>query len=61
MRRPGSEDPHMGEWKLWFPLVPHLLKLATMIGMGRVMQRTPQIAHMEATSLPAEVFGDMSP
>ena len=38
-----------------------LLKLATMMGMGSVMQRTPQMAHSEATSFPAEVLGEMSP
>ena len=38
-----------------------LLKLATMIGMGRVMQRTPHMAHIEATNFPAEVFGEISP
>ena len=37
------------------------LKFATMMGMGRVMQRTPQIAHNEATSFPAAVLGAISP
>jgi hypothetical protein len=40
---------------------PNLLKLATMMGMGRVIQRTPQMAHSEATSFPAEVLGAISP
>ena len=39
----------------------YLLKLATIIGIGKVMHKTPQIAQREATSLPAEVVGDMSP
>ena len=34
-----------------------LLKFATMMGMGRVMQSTPQMAHSEATSLPGEDNG----
>ena len=33
-----------------------LLKLATMMGMGRVMHRTPQMAHSDATNLPAGVL-----
>ena len=33
---------------------PDLLKFATMMGMGSVMQSTPQMAHSEATSLPGE-------
>ena len=41
--------------------ITYLLKLATMMGMGRVMHNTPQIAHREATSLPAAVVGEMSP
>ena len=41
--------------------ITNLLKFATMIGIGRVMHKTPQIAHREATSLPAAVFGEMSP
>ena len=39
----------------------YLLKLVTMIGIGRVIQRTPQIAHREATSFPPDVLGAMSP
>ena len=39
----------------------YLLKLATIIGIGKVMHKTPQIAQREATSLPAEVVGEMSP
>ena len=39
----------------------YLLKLATMMGMGRVIQRTPHIAQSEATSLPPAVRGAMSP
>ena len=39
----------------------YLLKLATMMGMGRVMQRTPQMAHREPTSFPPAVVGAMSP
>ena len=39
----------------------NLLKLATMMGIGRVMQSTPQMAHIEATSLPADVCGAISP
>ena len=31
-----------------------LLKFATMMGIGSVMQSTPQMAHSEATSLPGE-------
>ena len=38
-----------------------LLKFATMIGMGSVMQRVPQIQQKEATSLPGAVVGAMSP
>ena len=34
----------------------YLLKLATMMGMGRVMHSTPQIAHSDATNLPAGVL-----
>ena len=33
----------------------YLLKFATMIGIGKVMQRTPQIAQRDATNFPAEV------
>ena len=32
------------------------MKLATMMGMGRVMHSTPQIAHSDATNLPAGVL-----
>lgn len=39
----------------------YLLKFATMMGMGRVMHKTPQIAHREATNFPAGVLGAMSP
>ena len=39
----------------------YLLKLATVRGIGRVMHKTPQIAHKEATSLPAAVVGATSP
>ena len=34
----------------------YLLKFATMIGMGKVMHKTPQIAHRDATNLPAGVL-----
>ena len=47
--------------RTWLYNRADLLKLATMMGMGSVMQRTPQMAHREATSLPAEVLGEMSP
>ena len=47
--------------RTWLYKRADLLKLATMMGMGSVMQRTPQMAHSEATSLPAEVLGEMSP
>ena len=39
----------------------HLLKFATMMGIGRVIQSTPQIAHRDPTSFPAEVLGATSP
>ena len=39
----------------------YLLKFATMMGMGRVIQRTPQMAHRDPTSLPPGVLGDISP
>lgn len=32
-----------------------------MIGMGKVIQSTPQIAHSEATSFPPAVLGAISP
>ena len=32
------------------------MKLATMMGMGRVMHSTPQMAHSDATNLPAGVL-----
>ena len=38
-----------------------LLKLATMMGMGRVMHSTPQMAHSDPTNLPAAVSGATSP
>ena len=34
----------------------YLLKFATIMGMGRVIQRTPQMAHRDATNLPAGVL-----
>ena len=34
----------------------YLLKFATIMGMGRVIQRTPQMAHSDATNLPAGVL-----
>ena len=37
------------------------MKLATMIGMGRVIQSTPQMAHNDPTNLPAAVRGATSP
>ena len=40
---------------------PDLLKLATMMGIGRVIQRTPQMAQREPTSFPPAVVGAMSP
>ena len=39
----------------------YLLKFATMIGIGRVIQRTPHIAHKDPTSFPPAVVGAMSP
>ena len=39
----------------------HLLKFATIIGMGRVMHKTPQMAHREPTSFPPAVVGATSP
>jgi hypothetical protein len=41
--------------------VLNALKLATMIGIGRVMHKTPQMAHKEATSFPPAVVGATSP
>ena len=41
--------------------IADLLKLATIMGIGKVIQRTPQIAHKEATNFPAGVVGAMSP
>ena len=38
-----------------------LLKLATMMGMGRVIQSTPQMAHRDPTNFPAAVSGATSP
>ena len=32
------------------------MKLVTMMGMGRVMHSTPQMAHSDATNLPAGVL-----
>ena len=39
----------------------YLLKFATIIGMGRVIHRTPQIAQRDPTTLPAAVVGATSP
>ena len=39
----------------------YLLKFATMMGMGRVMQSTPQMAHSDPTNFPAAVRGATSP
>ena len=39
----------------------YLLKFATIIGIGKVMHKTPQMAHKEPTSLPAGVVGATSP
>ena len=41
--------------------VSYLLKLATMMGMGRVIQSTPQMAQSDPTSFPPAVVGAMSP
>ena len=41
--------------------IADLLKLATIMGIGKVIQRTPHIAHKEATNFPAGVVGAMSP
>ena len=49
----GQDEPMRGSI--------YLLKLATMMGMGSVMQRTPQMAHREPTSLPEAVSGATSP
>ena len=38
-----------------------LLKLATIMGMGRVIQSTPQIAQRDPTNFPPAVVGAMSP
>ena len=38
-----------------------LLKLVTIIGIGKVMQRTPQIAHNDPISFPPGVLGATSP
>jgi len=37
------------------------LKFATIIGMGRVIHKTPQIAQSEPTNFPAAVRGATSP
>ena len=42
-------------------LQTNLLKFATIMGMGSVMQRTPQMAHSEPTNFPAAVVGATSP
>ena len=42
-------------------VLSYLLKFATMIGIGRVMQRTPQIAQREPMNFPAAVVGATSP
>ena len=42
-------------------MMTNLLKLATMMGMGRVMLSVPQMQQMLATSLPGAVVGAMSP
>ena len=42
-------------------ILAYLLKFATMIGIGRVIHNTPQMAHREATNFPAGVLGAMSP
>ena len=39
----------------------HLLKLATIMGIGKVMHNTPQMAHNDPTNLPAAVRGATSP
>ena len=39
----------------------YLLKFVTMIGMGKVMQRTPQMAQSDAMNFPPDVFGATSP
>ena len=44
-----------------YSIILYLLKLATMIGMGRVIHRTPQMAQREPTNFPAEVVGATSP
>ena len=44
-----------------WPRPSNLLKFATMMGMGRVMHRVPQMQQKEATNLPGAVVGAMSP
>ena len=83
LRLDDNDDADCGWWrKLYFSpwglrAEPDLLKFATMMGMGSVMQSTPQMAHSEATSFPgesnqiisyndarvrpADVLGEMSP
>ena len=46
---------------MWSKENVNLLKFATIIGMGRVMQRTPQMAHRDPTNFPAAVSGATSP
>ena len=46
---------------VFYFLTADLLKLVTMMGMGRVMHSTPQMAHSEPTNLPAAVSGATSP
>ena len=39
----------------------YLLKFATMMGMGRVIHKTPQMAHSDPMNFPAAVVGATSP
>ena len=47
--------------RTWLYKRADLLKLATMMGMGSVMLRVPQMQQMLATSFPGAVVGAMSP
>ena len=54
---------NLSDWRIYQVLIyfSNLLKFATMIGTGKVMHKTPQTEHKEATSFPPAVFGQMSP
>ena len=48
-------------WFFIFAFSYSLLKVLTMMGIGREMMRTPTMAQHDPTILPNQVFGVMSP